>query len=112
MNRVEVRSLIELVPVMQAFLDGKPVQMAVKADEIDPYFEPKWETYAGDDPNFNNGNLMWRIKPEPKEFWIVTYSPDRCLPTVHSSLTAARSSVQMSVGLKGTIYHCTGEEVT
>lgn len=96
MNRVEVRSLIELVPVMQAFLDGKPIQVACKPSEVDPYFEPKWETYTGDCPYFNNGNLMWRIKPEPREFWIVKLQGGGF---VHESESAA--SCTLSNCIKG-----------
>ena len=52
MNREEAK---ELLPIMQAFVDGKTVQYL---DRIDG-----WRDY--NDPSFC-GNLKYRIKPEPK----------------------------------------------
>ena len=54
----------ELIPVIQAYAEGKTMQVRIAGDG-DP-----WQDYTGECPNFENGNWEWRIKPEPREFWL------------------------------------------
>lgn len=54
----------KLLPVIQAFAEGKAIQVRT--------FEGAWEDYRGHDANFSNTeNWIWRIKPEPREWWLV-----------------------------------------
>ena len=55
----------ELIPVIQAYAEGKAVQVRIAGDG-DP-----WQDYSGECPNFENGNWEWRVKPEPREFWVI-----------------------------------------
>lgn len=50
----------ELLPIIQAFADGKVIQVRA-------HMEDKWED--ADNANFYERN-EYRIKPEPREFWI------------------------------------------
>ena len=65
MNRERAK---ELLPIIQAFAEGKTVQM-MKGD--DDWFD------VGDRCEWFNA-LHYRIKPEPREFWIFT-NPDESL---------------------------------
>lgn len=62
MNREEAKALL---PVIQAFAEGKPIQ-ARTADK-------KWQTLE-DEVSFNADSIIYRIKPEKKERWLVIFS--------------------------------------
>lgn len=53
----------ELLPIIQAWIDGKTIQ-------YDEWNTNKWEDLIGE-PNFHL--CKWRIKPEPREFWVKEY---------------------------------------
>jgi hypothetical protein len=63
MTREQVK---ELLPVMQAFAEGREVQYAWRNPDR-PY--PDWAT--DNDPVFNDRQLKWRIKPAPREWWLL-----------------------------------------
>jgi hypothetical protein len=52
----------ERIEVMQAFVDGKEIQ--VRERGVD-----EWESVSG--PSWNWYSNEYRIKPEPREIWIV-----------------------------------------
>lgn len=58
MNRERVK---ELLPVMQAFAEGKTIQHRTADDH--------WVDFR--DPNFTSKASEYRIKPEPQKFWAV-----------------------------------------
>jgi len=72
---------IKLLPVIRAFADGKEVEWR----DNDLYKE--WQTGA-QEPTFDEPSNEWRIKPEPREFWINIYG-DGYEPCVHPTLQSA-----------------------
>lgn len=94
--------LQQLAEAMEAFAQGKSVQY---------HNNHQWNDT--DNPQFQHF-LVWRVKPEQKEFWIVVYDnagTEKYSPTAHSSLESARCMASAGI-LHAKIYHCTGEEVT
>jgi hypothetical protein len=59
MNRERAK---ELLPILQAFAEGKDIQCWQERKD-------KWETIKDPDV-FAWASSRWRIKPEPREFWI------------------------------------------
>jgi len=59
MNRERAK---ELLPIIQAFADGKSIQLRRN-------YADGWEDLCSP-ANFNNIGFEWRIKPEPRVFWI------------------------------------------
>lgn len=68
----------ELLPVLQAWADGKEIQASCQSAN------PVWETYQGRDPNFTPESWIWRVKPEPREFWIASFPDGSMRPYVFS----------------------------
>ena len=54
----------ELLPVIQAFAEGKTIQIKTHSG---------WGDMNLDYPNFNDDSNLYRIKPDPREFWIAVY---------------------------------------
>lgn len=52
----------ELIPVLQAWAEGKAIQLR------GPH-SGGWKDWDFGNPNFEASE--WRIKPDPREFWIV-----------------------------------------
>ena len=52
----------ELLPVIQAWAEGKEIQVSLDGKD--------WRTLPSPNPMFENENWEWRVKPEPREFWI------------------------------------------
>lgn len=72
MDRFEVAQAVstaKLLPVMEAWLSGKAVQYHVN----NIYGE--WTDFTGDTPAFQDLGFRWRVKPEPRHWWVNTY-PD------------------------------------
>lgn len=70
MNREQAKALL---PIIQAWAEGKEIQYSVEAN--------KWEVYTGDQlPNITSTILEWRLKPEVKEGWINIYPENRTTP--------------------------------
>ena len=53
MTREEAK---ELLPIIQAFADGKTIEM----------YDKEWKTMVFKDPHFDRAPSRYRIKPEPK----------------------------------------------
>lgn len=69
MTRDEAR---ELARIAQAYADGKTVQWWGPLSD-------KWLDYDGDEfLAIGALDLEWRIKPEPREFWLVYYPDGTC----------------------------------
>lgn len=64
----------ELLPVLQAWAEGKEVQVTLAGTE-------EWNNYGQPspliDPNFENPKWKWRVKPEAREWWVAFYSLGR-----------------------------------
>lgn len=56
MTREEAK---ELLPIIQAFAEGKTIEIYDRTDE-------EWNTMTFKDPDFDCGPSCYRIKPEPK----------------------------------------------
>ena len=72
MNRERAK---ELLPIIQAFADGKTIQFRddiSSYDNLMPLSEfSDWQTIPDEpDLKFHDGR-QYRIKPEPREFWII-----------------------------------------
>lgn len=61
MNRERAK---ELLPVIQAFADGKTIQVRGRTSAV-----PKWTDILSD-PSFF-GNCEYRIKPEPRTLYVI-----------------------------------------
>lgn len=61
----------KLLPVIQAWIDGKTVQYKYKHGD-------EWHDFKAEEkPGFTLDGTEWRIKPEPREFWIIEYDLGR-----------------------------------
>ena len=82
-----MKSTAEKIAIMQAFLDGKKIEVRTSPDrgwrEIDTV-NPHWDWYGQD----------YRIKPEPKEIWVNEYLSDCSAghPTKEGAMRAASVS--------------------
>jgi hypothetical protein len=55
----------EMIEVIQAHKDGKVIQLrGLQRDWIDVPRTPDWDF----------PNIIYRVKPEPKEYWLVPYA--------------------------------------
>jgi len=55
----------ELLPIIQAFADGKDVEFSNRDGD--------WESFVVGEDSFNlSFDNKWRIKPEPREWWLNT----------------------------------------
>ena len=72
MNRERAK---ELLPIIQAFAEGKTVQHR-SGENL------QWIT-VDEVASFDMFELDWRIKPEPREFWIIE-DGDHTLKATHS----------------------------
>lgn len=61
----------ELLPVFQAWAEGKEVQVAMAGTEDWKHYgqpSPLSDPDRLSDPNFENPNWKWRVKPEAREW--------------------------------------------
>ncbi len=65
MTREEAK---QLLPIIQAYSDGKTIQTKSKNSPID-----KWtDSVVAEGPSFDHlENIDYRIKPEPRTVWVV-----------------------------------------
>lgn len=70
----------ELLPVIQAYVDGLQIQ----------YKDSRQNEWCDvlSQPNFEASGCQWRVKPQPREFWVNVY--DGCLCAHPDSKTAQR----------------------
>jgi len=57
----------EKIAVMQAFLDGETIQCRKHGSK------KNWGVVRNPDPSWNWKDTDYRIKPEPREFWLNIY---------------------------------------
>lgn len=74
----------ELLPLIQAYAEGKIVQAKLVNVERDT-----WDDQAT--PYFESDNLAYRVKPEPREFYIAVNSDGRFCGA-YASLSHAKVS--------------------
>lgn len=60
----------ELLPIITAFAEGKNIQWLLPDDTF-------WRDIEDDDIQEPMENYKWRIKPEPREFWLVDNNEGR-----------------------------------
>lgn len=70
-----------LVPFIQAFAEGKTIQVQIGSG---------WDDV--NDPNFNNDPAIYRIKPEPREFYIGIYEDQVMRGITHHSMDDAKQA--------------------
>jgi len=70
MNRKEAKALL---PVIQAFAEGKDIQY--RSEDFEG-----WRTFCIDSAGFENEGFEWRVKPEKQERWINIYDFGRFDP--------------------------------
>ena len=87
MTREEAKKLL---PYMQAFAEGKTVQWQDSVTN-------EWQD--DNDPNFHPV-AKWRIKPEPREVWVV-YVKDEVIDASFSSKEEAEHWAFSTVGPRG-----------
>lgn len=83
MTREQAKSLL---PVIQAFADGKDVQVRVDGGQ--------WITrHSKEVPylNFDNESWEWRVKPQPREWWIIQFSNG--VTSVHNNKSITESFI-------------------
>ena len=80
MNREAAKKLI---PIMQAYADGKDVQFKTVNG---------WHDAPSPTPAFD-ARFEWRVKPEPKEVWII-YDRDGDARETHSSKDEAEANLK------------------
>ncbi len=60
----------QLLPVIQAWADGKAIQYrpthGMAGNVADKWFEPM----EGYNPCFDSRTAEWRVKPEPRRWWV------------------------------------------
>lgn len=62
------------LPMVQAFAEGKEIQCNTKVDGTG-----EWRTCRN--PDWSCGPDTYRVKPEPREFWVNVYNTGRELGT-------------------------------
>ena len=90
MNRERARSLL---PIIQAFADGKDIQVRPRTIE-----KLEWSTNPPD-PGFFNGD-EYRIKPEPKELWVMVYNNKTSTPSFSSSYQSEKDATDYMQALQ------------
>lgn len=70
------------LPFIQAFAEGKDVQYRYAAPGR---FGREWLSINDGSGIFADPNFEFRIKPEPREFWINVYSGPPCDLMIHST---------------------------
>lgn len=83
MTREEAAVLLRSVEAIRAYARGEAVQVK--------YEGGNWEEYDGDYANFFNKDWEWRVKPEPREWWIALGHG------LYDSLESARKHVPDSI---------------
>lgn len=69
--------------VLQAWADGKEIQVRDKTSGFNTWhgFSPSEQTGA----DFENDNLEWRVKPEPRRWWVNIYDSGYSVGLVHNT---------------------------
>lgn len=68
MTREQAKALL---PIIQAYAEGKRIQVKYSSHESD-----QWMDYTGLNLNLHDETWAWRIKPEPREFWLSMENPE------------------------------------
>jgi hypothetical protein len=69
----------EKLAVMQAFLDGQPIQC-----KLATLSDPNWTDC---DPMWNWGTYDYRVKPEPRDIWVIeSRNPTKPESRLYSSI--------------------------
>lgn len=68
MNREQAATLLSNIEFVKAFAEGKAVQFRVKGSK-------RWSEVSS--PDFQTRNMEYRIKPEPKQMYIVVHPDGR-----------------------------------
>lgn len=71
----------EMIDVIQAHKDGKQIQFQAGGCLL-------WIDVQDNDPSWDFNSCNYRIKPEPRRFWLNVY-PDTRIYKVHLSLQSA-----------------------
>jgi hypothetical protein len=98
----------EMIEVIQAHKDGKVIQFKRNCGVCD------WTSLAKvKSPHWNFSAVKYRVKPEPKEYWLVPYTYKKGLEVFYycpKSVGAVGAGTGFD--LSGTIHVVTIEELT
>ncbi len=67
MTRAQTKALM---PVLVAWSERRPIQVRL-VGSLGPETGSSWSDVPGHECDFDDPNLEWRVKPEPREFWLV-----------------------------------------
>lgn len=93
----------ELLPIITAFAEGKEIEINVASDKS----EPRW-IKIHDNPTFEGKIENYRIKPEPREWWLLVAVGQRAMPEVFDSEKEVKNHVKE---LKESYYRTTDFEI-
>ena len=78
----------ELWPIIKAFSEGKTVQVFTTDDK-------RWKDLTN--PRFNNDYAEYRIKPEPREFYVYVTKNGGTFVSVHGDISTRQSTEVIKV---------------
>ncbi len=67
MTKQQCSTILQNIEVIKAWVEGKQIQYQL----ISPV--DAWSDLGDSRPDFSNPQWKWRIKPEPKCYWIVNH---------------------------------------
>lgn len=84
MTRERTKLLLD-TGVLQAWAEGKEIQIK---------FIPngQWVDFTGEEPHFPSTKFEWRVKPEPRRWWVNIYPGCPRSGRLHDSLESAQSN--------------------
>jgi hypothetical protein len=82
----------ELLPVIQAFSEGKAIQCATRTPDGQ---QTNWIDITCFNPNDDEHAVIYRIKPEPREFWIVADKP-----AIHADVCFSRHDAESKMSTR------------
>lgn len=63
MTKAECKRILENLPAIQAFVEGKPIEVSTRSGG------DRWGPVRVDDPMFTSESVNFRPKPEPRRWW-------------------------------------------
>ena len=90
----------ELLPVIQAYAEGKEIQY--RKDDSDSWRDVGVGKLGGLMDINVEFECQWRVKPEPRVWWCVTYDDGRYSPSMFTTYNAAITHQNQS-GAKTTL---------
>lgn len=82
----------QLLPIIQAWVNGKIIQYR-GIEEKDGWYD----VHSENSIDMFNPTVKWRIKPEPREFWLVVFRDNSYLATksLHETFTYKQAGLEI-----------------